>query len=121
MRIATFVISILVIIVMLLQSCAVFGLGSVADTLGGEEEPSEATSGGAVGIVAALAAFIGMAFVLKMPTVALIAYIVAALLAFAASALGFGDMTIWGVVLLILAGMSFWSRRELRKEQAGEG
>lgn len=120
MRIATFVISILLVIVMLLQSCAVFGLGSISDNLGSETGQSDTTSGGAVGILSALTAFIGMAFVLKKPTVSLVMYAISALFAFIASTSGFSDMNIWGVVLLILAGMAFFSRQELRKEEAAK-
>lgn len=118
MKIAVFVISILVIIVMLLQSCAVFGLSSVSDSLEGTTDPSDTTSGGAMGIAAALAAFVGMAFVLAMQRVALIAYLLGAIFAFMGGALGFSDMTMWGVVLLILAAMTWYARRQEQKSAA---
>lgn len=118
MKIAVFIVSILVIIVMLFQSCAIFGLGSLSDSLGGEEEPSEITSGGAVGILAVILAFLGMAFVLGMQRTSSILYTLAALSAFLAGSLGFSDMTVWGVILLLLAAGAWWSGRQERKAQA---
>ena len=110
MRVATFVLSVLIVGVMLLQSCAVYGLGSMADAL--SEKPTGYGDMGAAGIVVALAAFVGMAFVLKKPLVAFVSYGLAALLAFGVGALGFSDMNIWGVVLIGLALMALWGKRE---------
>lgn len=117
MRIATFVIGLFVSLVILLQSCTIYGLGSIGESFG-STEAGEISGSGAVGILAALAAFVATAFVLRMPTVSLLLYVIAALFGFAASASGFSDMRIWGIGMLILAGMSYWGRRELRKEQA---
>ena len=116
MRIATFVLSVLVVIIMLLQSCLVFGCSSISDSLSDAEEASDSTGGGAVGVLAALCAFVGMAFVLKLPVVSIVLYLLGALFAFLASTTGFSDMTIWGVALVVLAVLAFFARRELKRE-----
>lgn len=112
MKIPTFILALGLTIIMFVQACAVAGLGSIADSLAGEEEPSEATSGGAIGLIAAFFCFVGMAFVLAKPSVSLWLFLLGALAALGAGATGFVDMYIYAVALFILAVMSFFARRQ---------
>ena len=118
MRVATFVISIVVVVVMFFQSCAVYGLSSISDTLGGQETPSDITSGGALGIFVTILAFLGMAFVLKLPAVSVFLYAIATIFAFLSASTGFSDMTIWGVVLAVLTLFSILAWREQKKARS---
>ena len=58
-----------------------------------------------------------LAFVWGLPFISMILYIIAAIVAFATAAMGFPDMNIWGVILLVLAVLSFFGWREKRKKR----
>ena len=61
----------------------------------------------------------GAAFALGLPRVAMVVFSVAALAGFAAgSSTSYKDMTIWGVLSLVLAVMSYFGGRELRRRKA---
>jgi hypothetical protein len=112
MRIAAFILGILVSAIMGLQSCAVFGLGGLASSLDKTDTAvRQSAGGGAVGLFATVLSLIAMAFVLGVPMVATVIYVLAALIAFAASS-SFPDMKVWAVAMLILAAMTFFSRRK---------
>ena len=108
MRIATMIISLLLMVVVGLQSCTVYVGGSAT----GQEKLSQ---GGAVGLLVAFLFLIAGAFALAFPLVSLIAFVLAALMALVAYSVGFSDMWIWAIVAVVLAAMSFFGFREKRK------
>jgi ABC-type uncharacterized transport system permease subunit len=114
MRLATFILSLFVFGAMLLQSCALYIGGSLVD--------EDTATSGAGGILVALLTLLAFAFVLPFPLFAAILYLAAALLAFGAGASDFKDMTIYGVVLLILAVMAFigWLGKRKQSKQRQE-
>ncbi len=92
-----------------LQSC----LASVGGSIAADEGISQ---GGAVGIFVALLFLVGAAFAIGVPTVSLITFVVAAIFALlAGTTTPFGDLTVWGIISVVLAIMSFFGRREKRK------
>lgn len=96
------------------QSCAVYGLSSLANR-------QDTVGAGAVGIVVAFLFLVGGAFVMALPIVSTIIFVLAALSAFlAGTTSGFSDMTIWGFVSLALAAMSFLGWRELRRRRLAQ-
>ena len=106
------IISLVLTVIVLAQSCAVNFGGSV-----GKNEMAQ--QGGAVGILVALLFLVGGAFALGILLVSIVAFVLAALLAFAAAATtAFTDLTIWGFVGLILAVMSFFGYLGKRRERA---
>lgn len=75
-----------------------------------------------MGLLISLLWLIGLAFVWGFPTVSMVAFVVAAILAFmVAATTHFGDMNIWGVVSLLFAGMSLLSRKEIRAKKRERG
>jgi hypothetical protein len=111
LRIATLVISLVLTFLVGLQSCAVYGLSSVA----GQQS---AAGGGAVGVLVALLYLLGAAFVLGLPTVSTVCFALAGLFGIAVGMnSAFKDLPIWGAVGLILAGMSFFARGRKRRGQ----
>jgi hypothetical protein len=113
-RIATMVLSLILMLVVGAQSCAV-SLGGAAF----KEKAAE--QGGAVGILMALLFLVGGAFALAFPLVSLVAFLLSGLLGLAAGAsTSFTDLTIWGVVSLVLAVLSYFGWREKRKRRREE-
>ena len=105
MKIAVGIIGMFLGLLVLLQSCTVAaGSGLLQD---------KATSGaGAIGMLVGVLFFIAGAFSFGLPLVAAIMFAVAGLFAFLAATQGtFGDITIWGVVALVLALMAFFAWR----------
>ena len=110
MRIATLILGLGLMVVVGFQSCAVYLGESVTN------EPVK-TQAGAAGL--GMAFLIGAAFAMAFPLVSIVAFLVAALVGFSAGATSsFSDLTIWGVVSLILAVLSFFGWREKRKRRA---
>jgi hypothetical protein len=100
-RIATMILSLVLMLVVGAQSCAV----SVGDEMLGEKA---ATQGGPIGLIIAFLFLLGGAFALVFPLVSLAAFVLAGLLGLAGGGTtSFGDLTVWGVVSLILAVFSF--------------
>ncbi|MDQ4002044.1 MAG: hypothetical protein M3283_13850 [Actinomycetota bacterium] len=111
MRIATMILSLILMLVVGAQSCAV----TVGDALG--NEPS-ATQGGVIGIFMAFLFLIGGAFALAFPLVSFIAFVIAGLSGLGAGAsTSFSDLTIWGIVSFVLAALSFFGWREKRRQR----
>jgi len=106
-KIASGIIGLLLGMLVLLQSCAVATTGN----LGGNTDIGNA---GAVGVFVALLLVVGGAFAFGLPTVAMVIFTVAALLAFLVSG-DFGDMGIWGFAAAALAVMAFFARRSDRR------
>lgn len=111
MKIATGIIGLFLGILVLMQSCAVAAGGGLMD--------DQAISGaGMIGIFVGLVFFIGGAFSFALPLVSGIIFVIAALFAFLASAQGmYSDMKVWGVIALLLAAMSFFTWRSIKKKQ----
>ncbi|MCG0278538.1 MAG: hypothetical protein L5656_08430 [Thermanaeromonas sp.] len=106
MRIASGIISIFLGLIVLLQSCAV-NVGGIAF---GEKSAQE---GGSVGILVALLFVVGGAFAFGLPKVTMIITGIAGVLGIAAGTTTvFKDMTIWGVVALILTAMNWFAARK---------
>jgi hypothetical protein len=111
MKIAVGIIGMFLGLLVLLQSCTVAaGSGLLQD---------KATSGaGAIGMLVGVLFFIAGAFSFGLPLVAAVIFAVAGLFAFLAATQGtFGDITIWGVVALVLALMAFFAWRSGRKKK----
>lgn len=111
MRIASGIISLILGLLVFLQSCTV-GVGGAAF---GEEL---AAQGGSAGILVALLFVIGGAFAFALPKVAMVAMVIAGILSIAIGATTtYGDMTIWGVVAIILAAMNYFGSRKPKDKQ----
>jgi hypothetical protein len=111
MRIATMILSLILMLLVGFQSCAV-SLGDAA--LG---EPAK-TQGGPVGILMALLFLVGGAFALGFPLVSLVAFLISGIIGIAAGAsTSFGDLAIWGWISLVLAVLSFFGIREKRNRR----
>ena len=114
MRIATMILSLILVLVVGAQSCAVsFGEAALGT--------KAAEQGGPIGLVLAFLFLVGGAFALVFPLVSLIAFFFACVFGLAGGAsTSFGDLTIWGVVSLILAVFSYFGWREKRKRRREE-
>ena len=113
MRIATTILSLILMLIVGAQSCAV----SVGDAALGEKT---ATQGGPIGILIALLFLIGGAFALVFPIVSLVAFLLGGILGLAGgSSTSFGDLTVWGVISFVLAAFSYFGWRE-KKKRANE-
>ena len=105
-RIATMILSLILMLVVGAQSCAV----SVGDA---------AEQGGPLGILMAVLFLVGGAFALVFPMVSLISFVLAGLVGLGGgSSTSFGDLTFWGIVSLVLAAFSFFGVREKRRQRA---
>ena len=112
MRIATMILSLILMVLVGLQSCAVSVGGSIA-------ESEKSSQGGAVGIFMALLFLLGGAFALAFPLISLVAFVLAGIFGLAAGATTpFEDLTIWGYVSFALAVLSFFGWREKRRRRA---
>lgn len=120
MRIATFILGLVLSVLMAIQSCLVYMTGGLADALNDDTSAGGLAAGGAIGLVVTFFVILGMAFTLGMPRVAMVFYIAAALLAFAVAP-DFGDMGVYAVALIILAAMALFSRRQKRTDLAAQG
>jgi len=114
MRVAVMIVGLVLMIALFVQSCGV----GIAGSLSNDEST---TGGGAVGIVVAFLFLLGSAFAIGVPTLAMILFLLAGLLAMGvASSSGFSDLQIWGIISLVLAMLCFFSRREKRRKQQGQ-
>lgn len=111
MRRATQIISLVLMLVLGAQSCAVSVGGSVSESLSttaADRQRGEDLSGaGAFGIFAALLWLIGAAFVMSRPKVSMWVYGVAGLFCLIGATAGFTDLWVWMVVSFVFAVMSW--------------
>jgi hypothetical protein len=113
-RIATMILSLILMLVVGAQSCAV-SLGDAA------LKTKAAEQGGPIGLVMAFLFLVGGAFALAFPLVSLVAFFLAGVFGLAGGgSTSFGDLTIWGVVSLVLAVFSYFGWREKRKRRREE-
>jgi membrane protein implicated in regulation of membrane protease activity len=112
MRVATMVLGLILIVLVGMQSCAVSFGGAMGDS-------NRMEQGGALGILVALLFLVGAAFALAFPMVSLASFTLAGLLGLAGgSTTPFTDLTVWGIVSLVLAVLSYFGWREKRKRRA---
>lgn len=105
MRTATGIISIIIGLIISIQSFILFMGGAVFSD-------KDANSGGALGLFVALLLFIGGAFAFKLPKISLVFTLLASLFAFmTGSTTDFKDMTVWGIIALILTIMNLFAAR----------
>jgi hypothetical protein len=110
-RVATLILGLILMVVVGLQSCAVSIGGALGDS-------NRMEQGGALGILITLLILLGAAFALAFPMMSLVSFALAGLLGLAAgSTTAFRDLTIWGIVSLVLAVFSFFGWREKRRQR----
>ncbi len=115
MRVAVAILSLVLMLLVGLQSCTL----AVGASLGSDEDLA---GGAAVGILMALLFLLGGAFAMGYPLVSLIAFASAVLLGLLAGATTeFSDLTIWAIVSLVLAVLSYFGMREKRKHAEEQG
>lgn len=107
MRIAIGIISLFLMLLIGLQSCAL--------SFGGHDD---ATWEAGVGVLVALLFLVAGSFAFKLPKVSLIVFVVAAVIALlnGFSTKYYGDLRVWGFVSLALAALSYFaSERKKRR------
>lgn len=111
MRRATQIISLVLMVILGIQSCAVSVGGSAVESLSttsAEQQQGEDLAGaGAAGVLAAFLWLVGAAFVMSRPKVAMWLYGSAALMCLIGATAGFSDLWIWMVVSIGFATMSW--------------
>jgi hypothetical protein len=117
MRIATLVLGILIVLVLLLQSCATAGISSHSPSITEDDPRSASAVAGGVGLAAALYGVIGLAFVLTVPLVSVLAFALAALLAALGPLFGFSDGKGWAVALGMLSVFALIGHLKLRRKK----
>ena len=111
MRVAATILSLVLMVVVGVQSCAVYLGGSAMG------EPGTA-EGGALGLLVALLFLVGGAFAMPRPLVSFVAFFASGVIGLAGGATtSFADLTIWGGASLVLAGLSFLGVREKRLQR----
>jgi len=123
-RLATLVISLILMLIAGIQSCAVAAGVSIAEDLStaakDKQEAEELAGAGGAGVIAALMWLVAAGLVMTKPRASMWIFGVASLLWLIAGAAGFSDGFIWMVASLIFAAMSWRGIRELEeKEQEG--
>ncbi|MFG1397311.1 hypothetical protein [Roseixanthobacter pseudopolyaromaticivorans] len=109
MRIAVLIISLCLVAILGLQSCAIM----VGSNLISDKTTSEA---GAAGLVMAFMFVLGGAFAMGLPRLSAAIFLAAGLIGFAmASASIFRDLQIWAGISCVLAVLALLGRREIRK------
>jgi hypothetical protein len=124
MRRATQIISLVLMVALGIQSCAVFVGGSAVESLSttaAEQQEGEVLAGaGAFGVLAALLWLVAAAFVMSRPKVAVWVYGGASLCCLIGAAAGFEDLWIWMVVSVIFTLMSWRGIGEKREQEEEE-
>ena len=107
-RIAVLIISIFVIFIIGFQSCTV----GVLESFEGSE-----TMQGSAGLAMVLFFIIGAAFVIGIPIISMVSFLLASFIGYSVDVTIYGDLEVWRVVAIILAIMSFLGHRELKKKK----
>lgn len=109
MRVTVLIIGLLLGAVMFVQTFLVNLLGQAGDQQGVEQA-------GAVGLMMSLLWLIACAFVLPLPFVSVVMFLISGVVGFASSA-EFPDLAVWGGISLVLAALSFFGWLGKRKER----
>ena len=111
MKIATGIISLVLMLIIAVQSMLVGVGGSMTHNTGYSQ-------GGSVGLLVAFLFLIAGAFAFGKPVVSMVVFVVSALLGFAvAASTGYSDMNVWAVVALLLGGLSLFAWRGDRRRK----
>lgn len=111
LKIAAGILSLVLGCIILFQSCAVGVGGAIFD----EES---AVQGSSAGMLVGLIFFIGGAFSFALPKVSMVAMIIAGILGIiAGTTTVYSDMTVWGVVALIIAVLNFFAGRKKKAQE----
>lgn len=112
MRLAVLIITLCLTGIVGLQSCTIMAGGSLL-------KDQTTTNGGASGLLVAFLFVLGAAFVMGLPRLSAGLFAVAGLMGLAGgSTSNFPDLKIWGGLSLILAVLSWFGSRELRRKKA---
>ncbi|WP_243375070.1 hypothetical protein [Microvirga solisilvae] len=112
MRLAVLIITLCLTGIVGLQSCTIMAGGSLLKDQG-------TANGGALGILVAFLFILGAAFVMGLPRISAGLFALAGVLGITGgSSSNFSDLKIWGGLSLILAVMSWFGSRELRRKRA---
>jgi len=115
-RLATLIISIVLMLVAGIQSCALYAGGSIGEGLStaakDKKEAADIAGAGAAGVFAALMWLVAAALVMSKPKASMWIFGVASLLWLVAGAAGFSDGFIWMVASLIFTAMSWRGIKE---------
>ncbi|MFY9113944.1 MAG: hypothetical protein WAO23_01725 [Dethiobacteria bacterium] len=113
MKIASGIISLIIGCIIFLQSCTV----GVGGAIFSDEISSQS---GSVGMFVAFLLFVSGAFAFVLPKVAMVFSSIAAFFAIVNGATSdFSDMTVWGVIAIILSVVNFFAGRKPKKKDAG--
>jgi hypothetical protein len=112
MRIALGIVGIFLSMVMMLQSCAITGVGGLTDDI-------EFGAAGALGVFAGFIFFVAAALSFSLPRAAGIVFLLSALLA-VAGAQEFPDLSIWATLALIMGTFALISGYMAKKKKKGE-
>lgn len=110
MRIAVLIIALFLAVIVGFQSCA---LGAV----GGLSEDESITTEAGSGIIVLFLFIFGAAFVMTYPKVSMVIFVIAGVIGLISSPETFKDLQIWGGLAFILALMSYFGSRELKKKK----
>jgi hypothetical protein len=121
-RRATQIISLVLMVIVFIQSCAVTVGGSASESLSTtsaeKSEAEDLAAAGSVGILVALMWLVAGAFVMSKPRVSMWVFGVAGAFALVGGGSGFSDLYFWGVVSFIFAFMSWRGSIEQELEAA---
>jgi hypothetical protein len=124
MRRAAQIISLVLMVALGIQSCAVSVGGSATQSLSttaaDKQQGEDLAGAGAMGMLAALLWLIAAAFVMSRPKAALWIYVGAALSCLIGAAAGFTDLWIWMVVSAAFALLAWRGIGEKRRQEAEE-
>ena len=118
MRIAVLILSLASMGVILFQSCAASIGGALSQATGGDAAKTEGLAqGGALGFLVALFYLIGAAFVIGVPIVSFVIFLIGGLVGLGAGATtAYSDLSVWGWVSLVLAVFSFFGWRGKKRQ-----
>ena len=119
MRVAVLVLSLLLMVVILFQSCAAGAVGVINSAIGKDAaETARFSQAGEIGFVVAFLFLVGGAFAIGVPLVSFVVFLIAGVLAFgAARTTAFKAPEVWSWVSVVLAALSFWGWRDKRRMQ----
>jgi len=121
MRLATLIISLILSLVVFVQSCAAAIGGSLGEEFGESKaeitEAQDLSAAAGFGVLAALLWIVGAGLVMARPKASLWLYAVAAFFLVIAGTAGYGDGYVWAVASAIFALMSWRGIRERREKE----